>query len=261
MINDRPVSYFQTDARWKNISYSARGESTTIGRAGCGPTAMAMVLATWVDKSITPKTEAAWALAHGYKYPHQGTAYPYFAAAAKRFGLTCKQITPAYIYGNANSPYHAQVKAALDNGDLVIACMGKGLWTSSGHYVLVYGISGNVVYINDPASSRAVRTQGSYALFKRQVKLYWIIKNPKKGDEVDMTKEEVRDLIKSEVASQLGLVQDAQAKKDRAAEPDWSKKEGHWQRATEKKITDGREPERAAKRDEVIAWLGRLGLL
>lgn len=261
MINDRPVSYFQTDARWKNISYSARGESTTIGRAGCGPTAMAMVLATWVDKSITPRTEAAWALAHGYKYPHQGTAYPYFAAAAKRYGLTCKQITPAYIYGNANSPYHAQVKAALDNGDLVIACMGKGLWTSSGHYVLVYGISGNVVYINDPASSRAVRTQGSYALFKRQVKLYWIIKNPKKGDEVDMTKEEVLDLIKSEVASQLGLVQDAQAKKDRAAEPDWSKKEGHWQRATEKKITDGKEPERAAKRDEVIAWLGRLGLL
>lgn len=261
MINDRPVSYFQTDARWKNISYSARGESTTIGRAGCGPTAMAMVLATWVDKSITPRTEAAWALAHGYKYPHQGTAYTYFAAAAKRYGLTCKQITPAYIYGNANSPYHAQVKAALDNGDLVIACMGKGLWTSSGHYVLVYGISGNVVYINDPASSRAVRTQGSYALFKRQVKLYWIIKNPKKGDEVDMTKEEVLDLIKSEVASQLGLVQDAQAKKDRAAEPDWSKKEGHWQRATEKKITDGKEPERAAKRDEVIAWLGRLGLL
>lgn len=260
-MNPKPVSYFQTDARWKNISYSARGESTTIGRAGCGPTAMAMVLATWVDKSITPRTEAAWALDHGYKYPHQGTAYTYFAAAAKRYGLTCKQITPAYIYGNANSPYHAQVKAALDNGDLVIACMGKGLWTSSGHYVLVYGISGNVVYINDPASSRVVRTQGSYALFKRQVKLYWIIKNPKKGDEVDMTKEEVRDLIKSEVASQLGLVQDAQAKKDRAAEPDWSKKEGHWHRATEKKITDGKEPERAAKRDEVIAWLGRLGLL
>lgn len=260
-MNPKPVSYFQTDARWKNISYSATGESTTIGRAGCGPTAMAMVLATWVNKSITPRTEAAWALAHGYKYPHQGTAYTYFAAAAKRYGLTCKQITPAYIYGNANSPYHAQAKAALDNGDLVIACMGKGLWTSSGHYVLVYGISGNVVYINDPASSRAVRTQGSYALFKRQVKLYWIIKNPKKGDEVDMTKEEVRDLIKSEVASQLGLVQNAQAKKDRAAEPDWSKREGHWQRATEKKITDGKEPERAAKRDEVIAWLGRLGLL
>lgn len=260
-MNPKPVSYFQTDQKWANISYSAKGESTTIGRAGCGPTAMAMVLATWVDKSITPKTEAAWALAHGYKYPHQGTAYTYFAAAAKRYGLTCKQITPAYIYGNANSPYHAQVKAALDNGDLVIACMGKGLWTSSGHYVLVYGISGNVVYINDPASSRAVRTQGSYALFKQQVKLYWIIKNPKKGDEVDMTKEEVRDLIKSEVASQLGLVQDAQLKKDRAAEPDWSKKEGHWQRATEKKITDGKEPERAAKRDEVIAWLGRLGLL
>lgn len=129
-MTKQPVSYLQTDGAWSNISYSAKGESTTIGRAGCGPTAMAMVLATWADKNVTPKTECAWALAHGYKYPHQGTAYSYFEPAAKRYGLVCRQITPGYIYGNANSPYHAEAKKALDNGDLVIACMGKGQWTS-----------------------------------------------------------------------------------------------------------------------------------
>ena len=123
-MTKQPVSYLQTDPKWANISYSAKGESTTIGRAGCGPTAMAMVLATWADPAVTPKTEAAWALAHGYKYPHQGTAYSYFVPAAKRYGLECRQITPAYIYGNANSPYHEEAKKALDNGDLVIACMG-----------------------------------------------------------------------------------------------------------------------------------------
>ena len=43
------------------------------------------------------------------------------------------------------------------------------------------------------------------------------------------------------------------------AEPDWSKKEGHWERAKEAGITDGSSPERAMKRDEAIAILGRLG--
>ena len=160
------------------MSYSVKGESTTIGRAGCGPTAMAMVLATWADPSVNPKTECMWALAHGYKYSHQGTAYTYFEPAAARYGLTCTQITPGYIYGNANSPYHAQAKQALNNGDFVIACMGKGTWTRSGHYVLVWGIEGNMVYINDPASTSLVRTRGNYLVFKQQVKHYWIVKRP-----------------------------------------------------------------------------------
>lgn len=45
------------------------------------------------------------------------------------------------------------------------------------------------------------------------------------------------------------------------AEPDWSKKEGHWERATAAGVVDGTSPERAMKRDEVIAVLGRKGLL
>lgn len=43
-------------------------------------------------------------------------------------------------------------------------------------------------------------------------------------------------------------------------EPDWSKKEGHFARATAAGIVDG-SPERPMKRDEVVAVLGRKGLL
>ena len=66
-MNTRPVSYLQTDPRWGSLDYSAKGEKTTIRASGCGPTAMAMALATWADPKITPKTECAWALAHGYR--------------------------------------------------------------------------------------------------------------------------------------------------------------------------------------------------
>ena len=43
----QPVSYLQTDQRWGSLDYSAPGEKTTIAASVCGPTAMAMVLATW----------------------------------------------------------------------------------------------------------------------------------------------------------------------------------------------------------------------
>ena len=193
-MSTQPVSYLQTDPKWAALDYSAKGEKTTIGASGCGPTAMAMVLATWADKAVTPKTECAWALAHGYKAPRQGTYYGYFVPAAARYGLKARQLSWTNIYGNSNSPLHEEARKAVDAGHLVIACMGKGLWTSSGHYVLVWGIRGGIVYINDPASTRAVRTQGDYNLFKSQVKYYWVIERPEKEEE-DMTREEVIQIL------------------------------------------------------------------
>ena len=196
-MNKQPISYLQTDPKWKNVDYSAKGEKTTIGASGCGPTAMAMVLATWADPAVTPKTECAWALAHGYKAPRQGTYYGYFVPAAKRYGLKARQLSWTNIYGNWKSPLHEEARKAVEDGHLVIACMGKGLWTSSGHYVLVWKVQGNIVYINDPASTRAVRTQGDYNLFKTQVKYYWVIERPETmKEELDMTKEEVLEIVK-----------------------------------------------------------------
>ena len=37
-MNRQPVSYLQNDPRWKNKPYRVKGESSTIGSAGCGPT-------------------------------------------------------------------------------------------------------------------------------------------------------------------------------------------------------------------------------
>ena len=259
-MNKQPVSYLQTDPKWDACDYSAKGEKTTIRASGCGPTAMAMVLATWADPSVTPKTECAWALAHGYKAPHSGTYYGYFVPAGARYGLKVYRLNLSNIYGNDRSAYHAQAKDALDRGDLVIACMGKGTWTSSGHYVLVWKIDGNTIYINDPASTKPHRVRGDYAVFKRQVKYYWVIERPehmKEDDDMDINK------LLNEMTDQQAyqLMQKAHRHANTLAEPEWSKEEGHWQRATEAGIVDGTGPERPVKRDEFIAVLGRKGLL
>lgn len=267
----KPVSYLQTDPRWRYHNYSAKGEKTNIGESGCGPTAMAMVLATWADKNVTPLTECDWALAHGYKAPHQGTYYGYFTPAAKRYGLVCEQLNYSSVYNNLAAPVHTTARNALLKGNtLVIACMGPGTWTRSGHFVLVYNIdtANNKVYINDPASTATNRTKGNYRTFCSQVKYYFVIYGPKNNgpsdndpnkEELDMTIDEMLNKMTNEQA--YTLMRKAMLHMATLDEPEWSKNEGHWQRATEAHLVDGTSPERPIKRDEFVAVIGRMGLI
>ena len=53
--------------------------------------------------------------------------------------------------------------------------MGKGHWTKSGHYILVYGYENGIVYIADPASNKADRLKNTWDLLKNEVKYYWSV--------------------------------------------------------------------------------------
>ena len=171
----KPISYLQTDPKWKNHNYSAKGESKTIGSAGCGVTVAAMVIATLKDKNVTPVTTAEWSMAHGYKALNQGTYYTYFVPQFKRYGITCKQLNSSNLYGKSSSSAHTEALNALKNGNWVIACMGKGHWTSAGHFILLYKYENGYVHINDPASLKADRVKNTWDLFAKQVKYMWVV--------------------------------------------------------------------------------------
>ena len=190
-----PVSYFQTDARWKNVSYSAPGESTTIGKAGCGPTCMAMVIASLKDKKITPKDTCAWALKKGYKALKSGTYYTYFVPQGKAYGIEVERLNTSNIYKQKTAEAEKirnKAVSELKAGNWIIACMGKGTWTSSGHYVLCYDVDvkKNIIYIKDPASSKTARIKGDLTTWKNEVKYLWKVVIPE--DEEDEGEEEVK---------------------------------------------------------------------
>ena len=77
--------------------------------------------------------------------------------------------------------------------------------------------------------------------------------------------EEPMDIAKliSEMTNEQAyqLMQKAELHAKTLSEPAWSQQEGHWAKAAANGIVDGTSPERPAKRDEMIAILGRLGLL
>lgn len=174
----RPVYYLQTDSKWKSNSYAVDGERSTIGSAGCGPTSMAMVLASIKNTYIDPLTTASWARMKGYKVYKSGTSYNYFEKQGAIYGVTVKRLTSSSIYHQPNNAIHEQVRQALLKGNWVIACMGKGLWTSSGHYIVVYGYENGKVYINDSASTKAARACNTWDKFKNEVKQYFVVEVP-----------------------------------------------------------------------------------
>lgn len=184
-----PTQYFQADPRWGNISYSAQGESTTIARAGCGPTCAAMVIASLKDPDVTPADTAKWSLSHGYKAPRQGTYYSYFVPQLKTYGIEAKQLNALNIYKKTDAAarvVHAAINKALKRGNWVVACMGKGNWTTSGHFVLAYRTDGEHVWIHDPASTKAGRIYNSLDFWENQIKYAWEVEVPQaeKDDEV-----------------------------------------------------------------------------
>lgn len=174
----RPVDYKQTDPRWKTNSYAVDGERSTIGSAGCGPTALADCLGAIVSTYIDPLTLAAWSRDHNYKVKNSGTSYNFFVPCAADYGVKVRRLNTSNVYGKLTDAVHAQVLAELRAGNWIIACMGKGIWTSSGHYVVAYGCQNGNVYINDPASNKAVRACNKWLTFISQVKYYWVVEVP-----------------------------------------------------------------------------------
>lgn len=173
-MNRKPVSYLQTDPRWKNKPYRVKGESSTIGSAGCGPSCAAMLIETITGKTFTPEDACKWSVDHGYKALNQGTYYSYFEPQFKAFGIECQMLDWTNTYGKPDHQNHEKVVEKLKEGYYAIALMNKGLWTSSGHFVVLWWQDGKV-RINDPASTKDARVNGDIRTFRSQAKYYWII--------------------------------------------------------------------------------------
>ena len=173
-MNKRPVSYLQTDPRWKALPYQVPGETATIGGSGCGPTAAAMLVETLTGKTFTPVDACKWSVEHGYKAKGQGTYYGYFAPQFAAFGIKCWQLSWTNVYHNPASKVHDQALEYLKRGYYLIALMKQGTWTSGGHFIVVWWADGKI-RINDPASTRDSRVNGDINTFRNEAAYYWVV--------------------------------------------------------------------------------------
>ena len=164
----RPVNYEQTDSRWKNIMYSNHGDKKqTIGTSGCGPTCAAMVISEITGKAVYPPETCKWSSAHGFRTDNNGTSWGYFKPQMAAYGITCSD-----TISDVN-----KAVAALEKGKLVIALALKGLWTSSGHYILAYAVKDGTVYINDPNGASKEKEEAKLSIFRQHCTKFWIVED------------------------------------------------------------------------------------
>lgn len=138
---DTPVVYYnQTDARWGNALY---GRTGTIGREGCGPTALAIVVASLTSHKFTPYDVAQWSVQNGYRCEGNGSYRTLIPNGGAHYGLTVDKI------GKDSK----KLTEALQSGKLVIAIMARGHFTSGGHFIVLRGITEDgKILVADPAS-------------------------------------------------------------------------------------------------------------
>ena len=136
-----PVVYYnQTDARWGNKPY---GKTSTIGRAGCGPTALAIAVASLTGNRVTPYDVAQWSVANGGLCEGSGSYHSLIPNGGRHYGLTVTSI------GRDGK----KLVEALQEGKLVIAIMSKGHFTNSGHFIVLRGVTADgKLLVADPAS-------------------------------------------------------------------------------------------------------------
>lgn len=165
------VKYLQWDSRWKNIRYSTHTNSQTIGNSGCGPSSMAMILATWENSNITPVQTCEEAFKTGYRTYDSGTSWGYFKYVFQHHDCFSKYIETKSI---------ATLTAALKEGALAVCSMNSNdnkFWTSGGHFIVARGCDDTYIYANDPNKSETPRKQ-SKTKFQdclKQAFIFWPI--------------------------------------------------------------------------------------
>lgn len=143
VLDSRPVDvvyYNQADPQYANAPYG----TDTIGPYGCGPAAMAIVVSSLTGQMVDPIQMAEWAYEQGYWYKGHGSLHTLIPDAAKAWGLEVSGCT--VDEGD-------RLRAALSQQKLVVAIMGEGHFTDTGHFIVLRGLDEDgKVLVADPAS-------------------------------------------------------------------------------------------------------------
>ena len=158
---DTPL-FLQWDSRWGYAPYG----SSNIAVSGCGPTCLSMVLFSLTrNESLTPNMLADRAMQEGYYVSGVGTSWSFMANLAPQYGVTVNQME---VVDQEN------MKRVLRDGSMIICAMGPGDFTDAGHFIVLKGVEGEKLLINDPFSKANTEKKWEYDTIVSQSRQMWI---------------------------------------------------------------------------------------
>ena len=151
--NITPLIYYnQCVGPWADKVYGGPNQST-YRRAGCGPTAAAIIFASLKnDKRITPETMGNFFIKKGLRASN-GTTHNCMVVSAKKYGLKSEFFSQSA----------KKLAEHLRKGHIVSSVQGRNkneLYSGKGHFIVINGIreqNGKIqVYVTDPGYRKKI---------------------------------------------------------------------------------------------------------
>lgn len=157
--------FLQWDRQWGYKDYVG----SVAGVAGCGPTCMSMVVYHFTrDPAMHPGYMMDLAQSdRTYANEAVNTQWAFFSQGGKELGLTVEELTKEQIQDPA------RIAQVLDQGKVIVANVGPGVFTDTGHYLVIWGHEDGAFRINDPFSLENSQRLWSFDEFDDQIKMMW----------------------------------------------------------------------------------------
>lgn len=155
--------FIQWDERW---GYKTYGDDF-MALTGCAPTSLAMVISSFNnDKSVTPYVIAKYAEENNFYVDEIGSSWSLVDATTKKYGLKSRGLPKS----------ENNIINTLESGNPIIASVGPGTFTQSGHFLVLTGVTKEgKIKINDPNSIINSKTEWDVDVFLSESEMLWEI--------------------------------------------------------------------------------------
>lgn len=153
--------FIQWDERWGYEKYG----SEFLAINGCGPTALSMVVVGLTgNRDMNPKVIADFSLNNGYLVDGIGSSWNLMTEGASYLGLESKTL-----------PLNRDIILnTLKSGQPIIATMGPGTFTTTGHFIVLTGVDkDDNIIVNDPDSKERSKETWDIEVFMNETENLW----------------------------------------------------------------------------------------
>lgn len=163
-INTSSVPLFlQWDQRWGYEQYSG----DLFGLTGCGPTCLSMVSVYLTgDTTMTPISMAKFAESNGYASTGNGSSWTLFSEVGVKLGFDVTEIPLV----------EKRIVDNLNVGNPIVAIMGPGDFTTTGHFIVLTGYENGKIKVNDPNSRKNSENLWDFSKIKGQLRNLWVFR-------------------------------------------------------------------------------------
>jgi len=112
---------------------------------------------------MNPLDVAEFAEKNGYYAKGYGSSWTLISEGAEKLGLKARELPLV----------KKKMVDALEAGNPVILALGKGDFTTTGHYIVLTGVEEECFRVNDPNSRERSKQLWSYEQLEKQIRNIW----------------------------------------------------------------------------------------